>query len=171
MFYKEDLDKLECQCKEPGCTGTPVLISAKCHTGDPVYATYYRDGAKLRLNCQCGQGVAEIAVAKKDSQAENALKVIVLDKNIRTFLKANDPMALKQCEDALKDLPAPETKRWIGVEVYGLIVTEVHVFNNKAEAEQWFEKYTGVAWEKFSLQDTRRSYCYDQTKIFEVDLK
>ncbi len=33
----------------------------------------------------------------------NALKVIVLDSKISDFLRKNDPMALKQCLDALGD--------------------------------------------------------------------
>jgi hypothetical protein len=35
------------------------------------------------------------------TKMEAALKVITLDKNIRAFLEQNDPMALKQCLDAL----------------------------------------------------------------------
>jgi len=36
--------------------------------------------------------------------AYNALNVIVKDTEINTFLKANDPNALKQCEDAIAEI-------------------------------------------------------------------
>lgn len=46
--------------------------------------------------------------------AYRALKVIVLDTEISTFLKANDPNALKQCESALDDLE----RKYDGIEDY-----------------------------------------------------
>lgn len=57
--------------------------------------------------------------------------------------------------------------QWIAIEVFGLIVSDVHVFETEAEAEEWFQSYTGrpyprndAEWEAMSETE------YDQTKIF-----
>jgi hypothetical protein len=66
-------------------------------------------------------------------------------------------------------------KVWIGVEVYQLIVTDVHVFTNETESEKWFEKYTGLPYASYkkALEEGNDSILdenYDQTKLFGVEL-
>lgn len=55
-------------------------------------------------------------------------------------------------------------KIWIAVEVYELIVQDVHIFYTEAEAEKWFKDYTGQNYGEEIHED------YDETKIFEIEL-
>ncbi len=65
---------------------------------------------------------------------------------------------------------------WVGVEVYQLIVTDVHIFTDFDKAKTWFKEYTGVEYEvdeKGELPDffyERIPEDYDQTKIFKVEM-
>ncbi len=62
----------------------------------------------------------------------------------------------------------PRIKLFIGVEVYGLIVTDVHVFTEEEAAHKWFKDYTGKPYTEKSLESLHEDY--EQTKIFEVNL-
>ncbi len=64
-------------------------------------------------------------------------------------------------------------KVWVGVEVYQLIVTGVHLFRNEQEAKDWFKGYTGVDWDELNdpdKLDIGLDEDYDQTKLFEEEL-
>ena len=58
---------------------------------------------------------------------------------------------------------------WVGVEVYGLIVTEAHIFWKEDEAVKWWEDYTEL---KYGTLYDENGRCvnddYDQTKIFTM---
>uniref|UniRef100_A0A6M3LTN1 Uncharacterized protein n=1 Tax=viral metagenome TaxID=1070528 RepID=A0A6M3LTN1_9ZZZZ len=58
---------------------------------------------------------------------------------------------------------------WVAVEVYGLIVQDVHIFWKLDEAIAWWENYTGL---KYGTLYDEDGNCvnddYDQTKIFTV---
>ncbi|KKN44932.1 hypothetical protein LCGC14_0688100 [marine sediment metagenome] len=58
---------------------------------------------------------------------------------------------------------------WVAVEVYGLIVTDVHIFWEEEEVIAWWEGYTGL---KYGTLYDEDGHCvnddYDQTKIFTV---
>jgi len=58
---------------------------------------------------------------------------------------------------------------WVGVEVYGLLVQGAHIFWTREEAEEWFEKYTGL---KYGTLYDEDGQCvnddYDQCKIFTL---
>jgi hypothetical protein len=66
-------------------------------------------------------------------------------------------------------------KKWIGVEVYQLIVSGVHVFESFLEAQVWFKKYTGIDYEVDDKGDPTEHFLksipedYDQTKIFYIN--
>lgn len=63
---------------------------------------------------------------------------------------------------------------YIVVEVYGLIINDVHVFFTEKEAEDWWGEYTHVPWEEYKKRylegdeewDAVVREDYDQTKIF-----
>ena len=61
-------------------------------------------------------------------------------------------------------------KLWIGVEVYGLIVSGVHAFWNEKLAEDWFKQYTGIEYSAYSADPDVMPEKYDQTKIFVVEV-
>lgn len=58
-------------------------------------------------------------------------------------------------------------KQWIGVEVYGLIVQDVHVFTDLDKAKEWFKEFTHVDYELHSQVNLGP---FDQTKIFDEDV-
>ena len=61
-------------------------------------------------------------------------------------------------------------KLFIGVEVYALIVSGVHVFTDEAEAKEWYRNYTGVSWnDDPEVREQTVHEDFDQTKIFEVE--
>lgn len=59
---------------------------------------------------------------------------------------------------------------WVGVEVYGLIIQDVHLFANREDAVAWWEEYTEI---KYGTLYDENGECiapdYDETKIFVVD--
>lgn len=61
-------------------------------------------------------------------------------------------------------------KKWIGVEVYELIVGGIHLFDTEEDADKWFKKYTGVDYPKTNEEWEALDEDYDQTKIFEIDV-
>jgi len=58
----------------------------------------------------------------------------------------------------------------IGVEVYDLVIQDVHIFLSEEEAETWFKEYTGL--DHGTLYD-EHGQCvkdeYDQTKLFVLE--
>jgi len=79
-------------------------------------------------------------------------------------------MAPDEAED-YGTLEEPEGP-WVGVEVYGLIVQDVHIFLKEEEAVKWWESYTGLEYGTLYDEDGN---CvdedYDQTKIFALGRK
>lgn len=84
-------------------------------------------------------------------------------------------------EGRMKALGVEEQKMmWVGVEVFQLIVQDVHVFTDPDKAEQWFEDYTGVPYAEYirwaNAEGTDDAYeyplseDYDQTKLFEQEV-
>ena len=61
-------------------------------------------------------------------------------------------------------------KLYVAVEVYELIVQDVHIFKSEKQAKEWFRKYTGIPHDDFYENDEPAIEEYDQTKIFEVDI-
>jgi len=61
-------------------------------------------------------------------------------------------------------------KIYIGVEVYQLIVQDVHLFFKEKEADAWFKKYTGVDHKDFYPDNEPFNEDCDQSKIFEIEL-
>jgi len=61
-------------------------------------------------------------------------------------------------------------KIYVGVEVYQLIVEDVHLFKTPVEAEKWFESLTGEPYDVFYGEGLNELSDYDGTKIFEVIL-
>jgi len=61
-------------------------------------------------------------------------------------------------------------KIYVGVEVYQLIVEDVHIFKTSVEAEKWFESLTGESYDIFYKEGLNELSDYDGTKIFEVTL-
>lgn len=65
-------------------------------------------------------------------------------------------------------------KLYVCVEVYGLIVQDVHVFWSEELADDWFKNYTGAS--EYPKDDDAYSefieefHDYDQTKIFIVEV-
>lgn len=75
---------------------------------------------------------------------------------------------------------------WIGVEVFQLIVQDVHVFKTGAEAEQWFREWTktighpeGWSYDEFyhynlPKEDEQfgvpQEEDYDQSRIYRVEV-
>ncbi len=62
-------------------------------------------------------------------------------------------------------------KIWVGVEAFGGIVTDVHLFPTEEEAETWFEEYTGIDYADglYDEDGNCKNEDYDQTKIFVLD--
>jgi hypothetical protein len=57
---------------------------------------------------------------------------------------------------------------YVGVEVFGLIVTDVHLFPSKVAAKEWFKKYTGVPYPENDAEwESAELGPFEQTKIFE----
>ena len=66
-LYKEDLDQVQCSCGRIACED-PVFLHSGCHIKSPTWCSYF-DGV-LTVRCaECKKIVAEIAVAKKESDA------------------------------------------------------------------------------------------------------
>lgn len=61
-------------------------------------------------------------------------------------------------------------KIWIGVEVYQLIINDVHVFFTEDDARTWFKDYTGINYNDLLKKPQLLDEDHDQTKIFEVDI-
>jgi hypothetical protein len=63
-----------------------------------------------------------------------------------------------------------ETVLWVGVEVYGLIVQDAHIFTTGEEADDWFTTWTeGLTPETLYDDDGNCvNEDYDQNKIFVV---
>ena len=68
-----------------------------------------------------------------------------------------------------------EVKLYIGVEVQGLIIQDVHVFTDPAKQFEWFKETTGVDYWEYTnrLAEGEDSDCilsedWDQTKLFNV---
>jgi len=113
----------------------------------------------------CGDFVVEA-----DSH-EEAIKAIE-----RRFRAGNVP--LLEVEEVDMDLTEAEgygtleepEGPWVAVEVYGLLVQDVHIFWTAEEAEEWFENYTeGLTPE--TLYDEHGNCVnndYDQCKIFAL---
>ena len=75
---------------------------------------------------------------------------------------------------------------WIGVEVFQLIVQDVHVFKTEEEAEKWFREWTktlthpeGWSYDEFyhlnlPKEDDRwgtvEDEDYDQSKIYRIEV-
>lgn len=57
-------------------------------------------------------------------------------------------------------------KLYVAVEVFGLLVTDVHGFWNEQQAHDWFKGYTGVDY----AEDVELPDDYDQTKIFLIEV-
>jgi hypothetical protein len=64
-------------------------------------------------------------------------------------------------------------KLYIAVEVFQLIINDVHVFTDLEKAKAWFKEYTGFDYvfdEEGSLPEKFYNGDYDQTKIFETEV-
>lgn len=73
-------------------------------------------------------------------------------------------------DKALKEAEV-KSKLYVCVEVYQLIVTDVHVFWNEKQAEAWYKEYTGVPWsDDPEVREQTVNDDYDQTKIFVVEV-
>lgn len=60
---------------------------------------------------------------------------------------------------------------WIGVEVFGLLVQDAHVFTTQRAAYDWFQEYTGMPYPENEAElEFLGQSCYDQTRVFEVIL-
>ena len=59
---------------------------------------------------------------------------------------------------------------WVTVEVYGLIVTDVHIFWTEEEAVKWWEDYTGLKYGTLYVDGECMNDDYDQTKIFALGI-
>lgn len=66
LYYREDLDALECSTYNCHCTEGPLFLRQGCHSQrDGVVVRYDRDGV-LRVSCiKCGRLVCNIVVASK----------------------------------------------------------------------------------------------------------
>lgn len=61
---RKQLDPMKCGTPGCGCSG-PLVLTAKCHMGTPVTATYDWTTGMLTIQCSvCKRHVATIEVAK-----------------------------------------------------------------------------------------------------------
>ena len=70
MLFKEDLDKLKCDCPNCGNTGEicPMDIKGKCHPESPAWVAYH--SGRITVQCvECNQVIADVAVASIASGA------------------------------------------------------------------------------------------------------
>ena len=73
-------------------------------------------------------------------------------------------------EAKLKEPKSPHVKKvWVGVEVFQLIVQDVHLFADFEAAKKWFKEYTGYYWPGLEGEAGWDEH-FDQTKIFELEV-
>lgn len=67
--------------------------------------------------------------------------------------------------------PDQHNKRYIMVEVFGLIVEDIRVYETREEAERAFKDYTGIDYaDSYKYENEIMGWEYSQTKIFEVTI-